>query len=239
MTPRTREQGFPQGGPAPELIDSGFALENADASFLHRGLNLADIAHVLDLARRGIVPPEARNGAAGAAARGQRGRRRGLPVRPGERRAVQLARAATSSPASATSPAGCTPAGRGGRPPGSRCGCTCAASSPSSSAATAAFAAEATAPGRGARRDAAARPDLPAAGAALDVRALPALVRLPRGARRPPPARRARLGGLQPRRRRLRQRHPAAGGPRADRRRAGVPRRSSRTPATRCGRSTA
>jgi argininosuccinate lyase len=56
MTRRTRPEGFPQGGPAPELIDSGFALENADASFLHRGLNLADIAHVLDLSRRGIVP---------------------------------------------------------------------------------------------------------------------------------------------------------------------------------------
>jgi argininosuccinate lyase len=56
----TRQQGFPQGGPAPELIDSGFTLENADASFLHRGLNLADIAHVLDLDRRRIVPPEAR-----------------------------------------------------------------------------------------------------------------------------------------------------------------------------------
>lgn len=56
----TRQQGFPQGGPAPELIDSGFALENADASFLHRGLNLADIAHVLDLDRRDLVPPEAR-----------------------------------------------------------------------------------------------------------------------------------------------------------------------------------
>lgn len=56
----TRQQGFPQGGPAPELIDSGFTLENADASFLHRGLNLADIAHVLDLDRRRIVPAEAR-----------------------------------------------------------------------------------------------------------------------------------------------------------------------------------
>ena len=57
---RTRPEGFPQGGPAPELIDSGFALENADASFLHRGLNLADLAHVLDLSRRGIVPDAAR-----------------------------------------------------------------------------------------------------------------------------------------------------------------------------------
>jgi argininosuccinate lyase len=58
-TRRTRPEGFPQSGPAPELIESGFALENADASFLHRGLNLADLAHVLDLARRGIVPPDA------------------------------------------------------------------------------------------------------------------------------------------------------------------------------------
>ncbi len=57
---RTRPEGPPQGGPAQELIDSGFTLENADASFLHHGLNLADIAHVLDLARRGIVPEAAR-----------------------------------------------------------------------------------------------------------------------------------------------------------------------------------
>ena len=56
---RTRPEGFPQSGPAPELVESGFAIENADAGFLHGGLNLADIAHVLDLARRGIVPPAA------------------------------------------------------------------------------------------------------------------------------------------------------------------------------------
>lgn len=55
MTPR-REEGPPQTGAARELVESGFTLENADASFLHRGLNLADLAHVLDLARRGIVP---------------------------------------------------------------------------------------------------------------------------------------------------------------------------------------
>jgi argininosuccinate lyase len=58
-TPLRRAQGFPQVGPAPELIESGFALENADAGFLHHGLNLADLAHVLDLARRGIVPERA------------------------------------------------------------------------------------------------------------------------------------------------------------------------------------
>ena len=38
--------GPPVGGPAQELIDSGFSLENADAPLLHDGLNLADLAHV-------------------------------------------------------------------------------------------------------------------------------------------------------------------------------------------------
>ncbi len=48
--------GPPQSGPAPELVESGFALENADAPLLHGGLNLADLAHVLDLRARGVVP---------------------------------------------------------------------------------------------------------------------------------------------------------------------------------------
>jgi argininosuccinate lyase len=56
---RTRPEGFPRTGPAQELIESGFEIENADAAFLHHGLNLADLAHVLDLARRGIVAPDA------------------------------------------------------------------------------------------------------------------------------------------------------------------------------------
>lgn len=60
-TRRTRLEGPPQSGPAPELVESGFALENADAPFLHRGLNLADISHVLDLDRRGLLPPAARD----------------------------------------------------------------------------------------------------------------------------------------------------------------------------------
>ncbi len=59
QTRRTRPGGPPEGGPAQELIDSGFVLENADARFLHHGLNLADIAHALDLGRRGLVPLEA------------------------------------------------------------------------------------------------------------------------------------------------------------------------------------
>jgi argininosuccinate lyase len=59
VTRSIRRSGPPQTGPAQELIDSGFALENADAPFLHDGLNLADIAHVLDLLRREIVPAQA------------------------------------------------------------------------------------------------------------------------------------------------------------------------------------
>jgi len=51
----TDRHGPPVEGPAQELIDSGFALENADAPLLHRGLNLADLAHVLDLHERGVV----------------------------------------------------------------------------------------------------------------------------------------------------------------------------------------
>jgi argininosuccinate lyase len=47
------------GAPAQELIESGFTLENADAPLLHRGLNLADIAHVIDLQGRKVVPDDA------------------------------------------------------------------------------------------------------------------------------------------------------------------------------------
>ncbi len=59
MSRKPRRSGPPTSGPAPELVDSGFALENADAPFLHEGLNLADMAHVLDLLRRQIIPAEA------------------------------------------------------------------------------------------------------------------------------------------------------------------------------------
>src|SRR6478752_6922603 len=54
-----RLSGPPRGSAAPELVESGFALENADAPFLHDGLNLADIAHVIDLRRRGLIPESA------------------------------------------------------------------------------------------------------------------------------------------------------------------------------------
>jgi argininosuccinate lyase len=44
-------------GPAPELVQAGYALEVADAPLLHRGLGLADLAHVVALAEAGVAPP--------------------------------------------------------------------------------------------------------------------------------------------------------------------------------------
>lgn len=44
-------------GPAPELVEAGFALEMADAAVLHDGFGLADIAHVVALAEAGCLPP--------------------------------------------------------------------------------------------------------------------------------------------------------------------------------------
>ncbi|MPZ65977.1 MAG: argininosuccinate lyase [Pseudonocardiaceae bacterium] len=46
------------GGPADELVEGGYALEIADAPLLHRGLTLADLAHVLTLLHAGVIPPE-------------------------------------------------------------------------------------------------------------------------------------------------------------------------------------
>jgi argininosuccinate lyase len=51
--------GPPAGPPAAELIAAGFELENADAPLLHDGINLADLAHVLDLGCAGIIPAAA------------------------------------------------------------------------------------------------------------------------------------------------------------------------------------
>ncbi len=56
---RQPSAGPPAGPPAAELIAAGFELENADAPLLHHGMNLADIAHVLDLAGARIIPREA------------------------------------------------------------------------------------------------------------------------------------------------------------------------------------
>ena len=45
-----------RSGPAPELVEAGYALETADAGLLHRGLTLADLAHLVALAEAGVVP---------------------------------------------------------------------------------------------------------------------------------------------------------------------------------------
>ncbi|HET8953640.1 MAG TPA: hypothetical protein VFN44_24170, partial [Solirubrobacteraceae bacterium] len=43
-------------GPAPELVEAGFALELADAPLLHRGFGLADLAHAIVLGEGGVIP---------------------------------------------------------------------------------------------------------------------------------------------------------------------------------------
>ena len=59
------------GGPAPELIDGAYAYELRTAAVLHDGLNLADMAHLLQLGADGIVP---RAGGRGAGRRTPAGR---------------------------------------------------------------------------------------------------------------------------------------------------------------------
>jgi len=56
---RVSAAGPPSGPPSAELIAAGFALENADAPVLHHGINLADLAHLLDLGSAGVIPPAA------------------------------------------------------------------------------------------------------------------------------------------------------------------------------------
>lgn len=50
------EGGRLREGPAPELVEASFARELADAPILHRGLGLADLAHVVALAEAEILP---------------------------------------------------------------------------------------------------------------------------------------------------------------------------------------
>jgi len=42
-------------GPAPELVEAGYQLEIADAPLLHRGLTLADVAHLAELVECGAL----------------------------------------------------------------------------------------------------------------------------------------------------------------------------------------
>jgi argininosuccinate lyase len=45
-------------GPAPEMVEAGYGLEIRDAPLLHRGLTLADLAHVVVSAEQGVIPHE-------------------------------------------------------------------------------------------------------------------------------------------------------------------------------------
>jgi argininosuccinate lyase len=52
----TGRRGTASPTPAPELVGAGFGYESRGAATLHDGLNHADLAHVLDLLDRGIIP---------------------------------------------------------------------------------------------------------------------------------------------------------------------------------------
>jgi argininosuccinate lyase len=47
-----------RSGPAPELVAAGYQLELSDAPLLHRGLGLADLAHLLTLHEHGVLPAD-------------------------------------------------------------------------------------------------------------------------------------------------------------------------------------
>lgn len=49
-------EGRITSGPAPELVRAGYEMEIADAPLLHRGLGLADLAHLIALHKAGVVP---------------------------------------------------------------------------------------------------------------------------------------------------------------------------------------
>lgn len=49
-------EGRLASGPSAGLVEAGYARELADAAFLHRGLCLADLAHVLELDGVGVLP---------------------------------------------------------------------------------------------------------------------------------------------------------------------------------------
>lgn len=58
-------QGPLASGPSSELVEAGFRREMADVSFLHHGLGIADLAHVVELAETNVIPPAAASALAG------------------------------------------------------------------------------------------------------------------------------------------------------------------------------
>ncbi len=205
------------GAPARELIESGFALENADAPLLHHGLNLADIAHVLDLRGRRVVPEDAARQLLSLLLEVYATPAEDFPYDPSHGEAynsrehyfasrlgdvagwLHAGRPRREATRHRPAPAPAPPARRARR--GRR-----------------RLRRQRGRPGHHARRDVDAGPDLPPAGPAVDLRPLRAVLRLPHASRRPAPARGAGVGRHQPRWRRLRQRQPPARGPVGDRR---------------------
>jgi argininosuccinate lyase len=117
--------GPPAGPPAPELIAAGFELENADAPLLHHGMNLADLAHVLDLAGAGVIPAEAARTLLALLLETLVTPAEEFPYEPGYGEPYNSRERYFSGRVGDV--AGCTPAGRAARPCGSRSGSACAA----------------------------------------------------------------------------------------------------------------
>ena len=213
---RVAQRGRTMSRYAPELVEGGFAVEVADAPLLHDGLNVADVAHVLVLRERGVIPEDAAEQAARRAP-GRGGHAVvGVRLRPRARRGLQLPRAAvrrrdrprrglaarrTAAPRGRADRAAAAGAPRRGRPRrgGRRVrGCGRAGR-------------------RRAGRDPDGRPDLPAARPAVDVRALPARQRVPGAAHGRPAHRGPRRDQPQPRGRGRGERQPAGRRPRPHR----------------------
>ncbi len=52
-------EGRVRSGPSPALVAAGYRLETDDATFLHKPLCLADLAHLLELRQIGVIPEAA------------------------------------------------------------------------------------------------------------------------------------------------------------------------------------
>ena len=217
----TSETGPSTEKPAIELVESGFALENADAPVLHRGLNLADMAHVIDLRDQRVIPDEAAGQLLGLLLDVHQIEAEDFPYDPnfGEpynsREHYFVERLGDV--------AGWLHAGRPRREAARlalRMHLRRQLIDVVDDAIT--FVDRLTGPVRPAPRNTHARPDLPPAGTTLDVRALRPVVRLPDPARHPPAARLPGVGQQQPRRCGLCQRQPTARRPGPGRRPARI-----------------
>ena len=221
---------------APELVEGGFAVEVADAPLLHDGLNVADVAHVLVLRERGVIPDEAaRRCSACCATRWPP--RGGVRLRPRARRGLQLPRA---------------PVRRRDRPRRGLAARRTAAPRGRADRAAAAGAPRRGRPRRGGRRvrgcgragrrragrDPDGRPDLPAARPAVDVRALPVGQRATRCCARSTGSPRASTGSTAAPRARAGSTAARWSATAPAPRRCSASTASSSTPATPCGRAT-